>query len=67
MSTEENFAKKLEAEELAKIIERHGRWLRGEVGGERANLADADLTGANLTGANLTGASRLGLAETPER
>ena len=48
--------RRVSAEELAKIIERHGRWLRGEVGGERANLADANLADAVLTGADLTGA-----------
>ena len=47
--------------ELRKIVERHGRWIRGEDGGERANLrnvnlTEADLSGANLAGADLTGA-----------
>ena len=58
-------------EDLAKIIERHGKWLRDEAGGERANLPGMDLSGmdlrratmvgadlrwADLTGADLTGA-----------
>ena len=38
--------RRVSAEELAKIIERHGRWLRDEVGGERAYLREANLTGA---------------------
>ena len=33
--------KKMSAEELAKIIENHNKWLRGEKGGERANLTGA--------------------------
>ena len=45
-------------EELAKIVERHGRWIRGEDGGERANLRNVNLTGADLSRANLTGAKR---------
>ena len=36
------------AEELEKIIEKHGKWLRGEEGGERADLIGADLTGVKL-------------------
>ena len=48
--------KKKSAEELKTIIENHGKWLRGEDGGERADLARADLTGANMDGANLAGA-----------
>ena len=48
--------KKVSKEELAKIVERHGRWLRGEDGGERANLSNANLLDAVLVGADLTGA-----------
>ena len=44
---------KISAEKLQEIIKSHGRWLRNEEGGERANLRDADLRGANLRGANL--------------
>ena len=36
------------AAELAEIIESHGKWLRGEDGGSRANLYGADLYGADL-------------------
>ena len=48
-------------EELKKILKLHGRWLRGEANGMRANLHGADLRGANLSGmdlcrANLSGA-----------
>ena len=38
------------------ILEKHRKWLRGEDGGERANLYGADLSGANLSGAYLYGA-----------
>jgi hypothetical protein len=38
---------------LTEILRLHGMWLRGEEGGERANLAYAILTGANLAYANL--------------
>ena len=44
---------KISAEKLQEIIKSHGRWLRNEEGGERANLRDAYLSGANLRGANL--------------
>ena len=50
--------KRVSKEELAAIIERHGQWLRGEDGGERANLCGADLRGADLSGADLSGARR---------
>jgi hypothetical protein len=39
---------------LAEIIRKHGMWLRGEGGGERAVLRDADLSGADLRRANLS-------------
>jgi hypothetical protein len=41
---------------LNKILVKHDKWTRGEIGGERATLTGANLTGATLTGANLTGA-----------
>ena len=44
---------KISAEKVQEIIKSHGRWLRNEEGGERANLRGADLRGANLRGANL--------------
>ena len=45
------------AAELAEIIESHGKWLRGEKGGSRADLSSADLSGADLSGADLSGAN----------
>ena len=47
---------KISAEKLQEIIESHGRWLRNEEGGERANLRSADLSGADLRGADLRSA-----------
>jgi len=43
-------------EELATILEDHGKWQNGDVGGTRADLTRANLTGANLTRADLYGA-----------
>lgn len=43
--------------DLKLVLERHAKWLRGEEGGERANLCCANLRGANLRDANLYGAS----------
>ena len=43
-------------EKLNEIIESHGKWLRDEKGGKRADLRDADLRGADLRGADLRGA-----------
>ena len=47
---------KITQEKLNEIIESHGKWLRNEEGGEKANLRGANLRGANLRGANLGGA-----------
>ena len=44
-------------EKLNVIIESHGKWLRNEKGGERAELRGADLRYANLSGADLCGAN----------
>ena len=38
------------------ILEKHAKWLRGEDGGERADLCNADLCNADLCNANLRGA-----------
>jgi hypothetical protein len=46
--------------ELEAILEKHLRWLKGEEGGERANLSRADLFRANLSGADLSGADLSG-------
>ena len=51
---------KISAEKLQEIIKSHGRWLRNEEGGERANLRDANLSDANLSDANLSGADLRG-------
>jgi hypothetical protein len=45
---------------LAEVIEKHGKWLRREDGGERADLSGANLSWANLSGANLSGANLSG-------
>ena len=47
----------LTKEQMDKIIESHGKWLRREDGGSRANLCGANLCGADLRGANLCGAN----------
>jgi hypothetical protein len=47
-------------EEIKKILDLHGKWLRSEAGGHRANLAGANLAGANLARANLAGANLAG-------
>jgi hypothetical protein len=44
-------------DELKEMIERHGKWLRDEDGGERANLTRANLSNADLAGANLYNAN----------
>ena len=36
--------------ELTAVLEAHAAWLRGEAGGVRADLRNANLTGANLSG-----------------
>jgi hypothetical protein len=41
-------------QELKNILDRHGRYLRNEEGGERANLSYTDLGSANLSYANLS-------------
>ena len=51
---------KITQEKLKEIIASHGKWLRYENGGERANLSGADLSGADLNGANLSGANLSG-------
>ena len=51
---------KISAEKLQEIIESHGRWLRNEEGGERANLRSADLSSADLYCADLSSADLSG-------
>jgi hypothetical protein len=42
--------------DLKEILRKHSLWLKGEVGGVRADLSGADLSSANLSSANLSGA-----------
>ena len=42
--------------QLAEIISAHGKWLRDEEGGKRADLSGADLRSADLRSADLSGA-----------
>ena len=48
--------KKISYTELKAIIYKHAKWTRGEDGGERADLCDADLYGADLRNADLRNA-----------
>jgi hypothetical protein len=47
----------MKRDELNTILDKHAKWLRGEDGGNRANLCDADLSSANLCGAGLRSAN----------
>lgn len=51
---------KLSQEELNKIIANHGKWLRAEEGGERADLSYANLSSANLSYTDLRSADLRG-------
>ena len=44
---------KITQEKLKEIIASHGKWLRCENGGERADLSNADLSNADLSYADL--------------
>ena len=46
----------MDAQKLKEIIDSHGKWLRGDKGGERADLRRADLHEADLRRADLRGA-----------
>ena len=50
----------MDKQELKAILGKHLKWLRGEDGGERANLPGANLFEANLSGANLSEANLFG-------
>ena len=50
----------MDAKKLKDILDKHLKWLRGEDGGERANLSGANLSGADLSWANLSGANLSG-------
>ena len=45
------------ADQIKDMLDKHGKWRRGEAGGSRANLAGADLADANLADANLARAN----------
>lgn len=46
------------------ILEKHAKWIRGEDGGERADLCNVNLRNANLSNANLRGANLRGAKNT---
>lgn len=48
---------KITQEKLKEIIASHGKWLRGEYGGEKANLSNVDLSCINLCYTDLRGAN----------
>ena len=50
----------MDAKQLKEVIENHGKWLRNEDAGTRADLRCANLTRANLIDADLTGADLTG-------
>ena len=43
----------MNADKLKSILEKHAKWLAGEMGGERANLAGANIAMADLAWADL--------------
>ena len=47
----------MDAKKLKDILDKHLKWLRGEDGGERADLSRANLYGANLSRADLSRAN----------
>ena len=51
---------KISAKKLQEIIKSHGRWLRNEEGGERADLSSANLRSADLSSADLSSADLSG-------
>jgi len=50
----------MNGQEIEKMLELHGLWLRGRKTGVKAYLSKADLRGADLTGVNLRGADLTG-------
>jgi hypothetical protein len=52
--------RKIEPDELQKILDLHGRWVGGHADGVRADLRDADLHRASLVAANLVAANLAG-------
>ena len=51
-----NSNKPMTARKLKSILTKHGKWLQGEAGGERANLSYTNLRGADLSNADLSNA-----------
>ena len=47
----------ISSNDLKVILDKHGKWLHKEEGGERANLSFANLRAANLSSANLSSAN----------
>ena len=47
-------------EQLTEILRKHSLWLKGEEGGEKADLSGSDLSGSNLSGSNLSGSNLRG-------
>ncbi len=45
--------REISGQELKDILDKHGKWLRNEEGGERADLRYADLSSADLSSADL--------------
>ena len=52
-------------QEIQAVLDAHGKWLRGKLGGFRAILSGANLYGADLTDANLSGAILYGATNAP--
>lgn len=50
----------MEEKGLRKVLDSHKRWLKGEMGGERASLVGADLSDTKLAGLDLEGADLRG-------
>lgn len=48
---------KITQEKLKEIIASHSKWLRGENGGKKADLSNADLSCFNLNYTDLRGAN----------
>lgn len=60
--------RKIGKDELKTILKKHMMWLKGENGGERAdlswsNLRGSDLSWSNLRGSNLSGSKGLEYAK----
>ena len=51
----------MDPDEFVGIIRRHERFVKGQAGGQRANLKDVDLSGLRLPGINLQSALLAGL------